>query len=172
MLAENCLQNYLGIHTFFLSLLLHSFFDFFFIIIISLSLFSCFLILSSVPAFSSLSLSFLAFSFFPRFLLFSLSLSFPCATLCFVHRLQLLNTFQVRELHFRSNDIESETSFFDGTTGKKLTAKLKTPRLQHGAISTFFVNVFFFYNKIMLECFWLFTMPKVNHSEFSCLRKR
>ncbi|XP_045102505.1 THAP domain-containing protein 1 B-like [Portunus trituberculatus] len=41
---------------------------------------------------------------------------------------------KVCELHFRSEDIECETSFFDERTLTKVQAKLKHPRLRQGVV--------------------------------------
>ncbi|GBN87331.1 hypothetical protein AVEN_95542-1 [Araneus ventricosus] len=41
---------------------------------------------------------------------------------------------EVCELHFKSNDVEKESSMFDSKAGKIVTAPLKYPRLVSGAI--------------------------------------
>ena len=38
------------------------------------------------------------------------------------------------ELHFRPEEIERETSYFDERTGKRITTKLGRPRLRKGAV--------------------------------------
>lgn len=48
--------------------------------------------------------------------------------------------FQVCQLHFKPDDIEYVTSFFDEATGRKLTAKLGKPRLKDGVIPSLLPN--------------------------------
>lgn len=48
--------------------------------------------------------------------------------------------FQVCQLHFKPNDIECVTSFFDEATGRKLTAKLGKLRLKVGVIPSLLPN--------------------------------